>query len=81
MRETLDSPAKFKTQKSLDRVRHAFIIFEKGHLLVNLDRDSLNLIKDRLGPNTVLSGEMQRDCLRGNRRQGDQLTPLLSSSV
>jgi len=81
MRETLDSPAKFKTQKSLDRVQHAFIIFEKGHLLVNLDRDSLNLIKDRLGPNTVLNGEMQRDCLRGNRRQGDQLTPLLSSSV
>lgn len=81
MRETLGSPAKFKTQKSLDRVWHAFIIFEKGHLLVNLDRNSLNLIKDRLGPNMVLNGEMQRDCLRGNRRQGDQLTPLLSSSV
>ena len=81
MRETLGSPAKFKTQKALDRVRHAFIIFEKAHLLLNLDRDSLNLIKDRLAPNTVLSGEMQRDCLRGNRRQGGQLTPLLSSSV
>lgn len=81
MRETLGSPAKFKTQKALDRVRHEFIIFEKAHLLVNLDRDSLNLIKDRLGPNTVLNGEMQRDCLRGNRRQGGQLTRLPSSSV
>ena len=60
-------------QNALDGVQHAFIILKKAHLLLSklkIDRDSLNLIKDRPAANTVFNSEMQRICLRGEQRTG-----------